>query len=579
MRSAKIRKVKRILALFIIITTMIVLNFIPFNLISQHLLPEADSPEKIQFLDGLETADYSSSYSNTGSNFDVILHQSYLNNSYNIMLNVSDTNNNTFSIPSPLYPNFNSSYAQFEVDNIYAPNKTLIVEDDLSGGNMLGSGLNSHYISFETIGIGYIETINLSLKESGGGATLTIYLFNATNNLGNIEPDSAVYGTPIVNVAPITGSTYQWYNFTGINSLFNSSKTYNNTFFFRLDEGGLGTIQVGGAWDTTISPDLDDESLVYRSDGTTLETSAGFTVDAGLMLELSPLDNNPTPEQITLKINSSSIVGGGINNGSWVDYSEYQDNSGKLSFEVTADWWDVSCNIANTLINYTRTDLRASTSFQIPGSGLDVVWNVTKNGGLNYFGKDFSDYRINFTIPATWHSGSIKVFNGTDQFTINKRLLSNGYREVEVPNAINGSYWFLNATSDNEIASIETTPISIFNFSDIVQFNATFLNYTKDGTINLSVYSPAAINNRMNYTFTNNSFGAGIEVYFGDWNISETVTKYGIFRMQVAWNNKTSAGFREGTIIINAETSLQILYPSQNVNYNASKIFDILLAL
>ncbi|KKM80816.1 hypothetical protein LCGC14_1336060, partial [marine sediment metagenome] len=170
---------------------------------------------------------------------------------------------------------------------------------------------------------------------------------------------------------------------------------------------------------------------------------------------------------------------------------------------------------------------------------------------------------------------SIKVFNGSIEFSINKRLLGNGYREVEVPNAINGSYWYLNATSDNAIASIETNPASIFNYPDIVYFNATFLNYTNDGTINLSIYSPSAINNRLNYTFTNSSFGAGLEVYFGDWNISETAIKYGIFRMQVKWNNETSAGFREGTIIINAETSLQILYPSQNVNYNASKIFDM----
>ena len=50
MYNAKIRKSKRILTLLMIITTVSVLNFIPFNLNSQQLLTEADSSDEIQFL-------------------------------------------------------------------------------------------------------------------------------------------------------------------------------------------------------------------------------------------------------------------------------------------------------------------------------------------------------------------------------------------------------------------------------------------------------------------------------------------------------------------------------------------------
>ena len=113
----------------------------------------------------------------------------------------------------------------------------------------------------------------------------------------------------------------------------------------------------------------------------------------------------------------------------------------KITFDLTADWWEVSCNVSGVHLNYTKTDVPAIPSFDISGSGQTVQWNVTRKGGFNYFDSRFSNYQINFTIPNTWDEDTIKVFNGGTPKSSDStnRSLGNGYREIQVLNAGNGS--------------------------------------------------------------------------------------------------------------------------------------------
>ena len=131
--------------------------------------------------------------------------------------------------------------------------------------------------------------------------------------------------------------------------------------------------------------------------------------------------------------------------GYWNPSGSYSSSSNQLNFTISADWWDVKCNISKVQINYTKTDLRADSSFEVLGNGQDVLWNVTKSGGLNYFDSRFNNYRINFTISSRW--SNIEVWNGGIDKTgdITTRNL-NHYKEVRVWKAGNGTYWFLNAT-------------------------------------------------------------------------------------------------------------------------------------
>ncbi|GAH46775.1 unnamed protein product, partial [marine sediment metagenome] len=302
-------------------------------------------------------------------------------------------------------------------------------------------------------------------------------------------------------------------------------------------------------------------------------------VDFNLKCDFYPNFNIPKPTDINLIINDIDV--NDINNGKgyWESTEVNSSATGLLKYNVSADWWDVTCNISQVQINYTKTDLTADSSFEVLGNGQDVLWNVTRNGGLNYFDTDFNNYRINFTISATWHDSSIKVFNGSDEWSINKRLLGNGYRDVEVQNAINGTFWFLNATSSNLLTNItkytDITPANTFNYTDLVHFKGNFSSSISDGSINLSIFNPLVLNDQLNFTRINSTLASGDDIYFGDWDISDNVTKYGTFRILTQWNNGTDAGFFRDNITILAETNLVIDQPSPNTTFNSSTIFNI----
>ncbi|KKK70513.1 hypothetical protein LCGC14_2923230, partial [marine sediment metagenome] len=257
--------------------------------------------------------------------------------------------------------------------------------------------------------------------------------------------------------------------------------------------------------------------------------------------------------------------------------------SGKLKYNISADWWDVESNITQVQINYTRTDLKASSNFEISGSGQDIRWNVTRNGGIDYFDTNFNNYTINFTIPTTWNK--INVFNGSTNKTdsISPYSWNNGYIDIKIPNAGNGTYWFLNATSTNLISSIDTYVSgvainNIANFTNVVRFNITFSEMIMNGTLNFTVYSPTP--NYLNHTEIVNLYLLNTKNEFNatDWDLSLNATTYGLFNTRIAWNNGTAAGFLIGNLMILGETELIIDYPPLSSTFDASDIFNITIS-
>ncbi|MBA7520187.1 hypothetical protein ES705_12280 [subsurface metagenome] len=526
-----------------------------------------DDANKDDFINSPKTSDSLPSFNGVGDKVNVSLHQSYLNNSFNTIVNTSIVNGNNFTLPCPKDVNFNSTFTNITVKDIFAPNKTLF-NDWYDASYHLGSAV---YASFKVEGTGFLENLSVFLENLVGyQETFSVRLFNATFSItdGVIKYDAFI---TLLGQFSVNNNDKKWFTLSNLNQILDTSDTYENNFFLQISSGAGAS----GYWYRSTGGDVNN--TIWQG------ASFSLTRDMSLDFDLTPLNNTPNPEDIGLKINGDKVNGYSNINGTgyWESYIVNGSNSGILKYNVTADWWDVKCNISQVQINYTKTDLRADSSFEVLGNGQDVIWNVTRNGGLNYFGTDFSDYRINFTISATWHDGSIKVVNGSGaEWSTNRRLLGNGYREVEVPNAGNGTYWFLNATSSNLLTNIKkyvgtTSVADTFNYTDFVHFNGTFSSYVSDGSINLSVYNPLALNDQLNYTFVNSSFVSGDDIYFGDWNISDTITKYGNFRILTQWNNGTDAGFFRDDITILAETNLEINQPSQDTTFNSSTIFNV----
>ncbi|MHA2186550.1 MAG: hypothetical protein ACXAAI_16290, partial [Promethearchaeota archaeon] len=373
-------------------------------------------------------------------------------------------------------------------------------------------------------------------------------------------------------------------NFTNIHHFLNTSTTSNNTFYVYIRDGNDDNTQWRWADDVAVPDAIDEQDAYEYNPGLQLITPSGNPIDLTLKVDLAPLDNTPKPTDLGLKINNSAVTDspGGSNSGYWNPSERYSSSSDEIKFDFSADWWEVSCNITEVKLNYTKTDKTANSSYFISGSSQDAVWNVTRDGGLNFFDSRITSYNsINFTIPATWSDGSIKVFNSSDErtLTLKKRLLGNGYREIEIPNAGNGTYWYLTASSANLLSSIDTyigsTSAIFFNYTDILHFNATFSTEISDGSINLSVYSPAAINNELNYSIKVVSFTAGSEISISDWDISNNVTQYGNFRTHIYWSNSTAAGFLEKVVTILGETGLVPSLPATIFDASDTFVIDL----
>ena len=161
MYNSNSRKNKRIFILFLITTTISFLNFSQLNWNYNNSSFNPNSPTEIELLNELKTSDYSSSFVSTGENMNITLHQSYLNSSFDTIVNTSIVNGNNFTLPSPKDIMFNSTYTNMTVKDIIAPNKTLIIEDDYSGGVPLFQ-INNHYLSFNVSSAGFI--VNISLR-------------------------------------------------------------------------------------------------------------------------------------------------------------------------------------------------------------------------------------------------------------------------------------------------------------------------------------------------------------------------------------------------------------------------------
>ncbi|MCK4687355.1 MAG: hypothetical protein KAT66_04450, partial [Candidatus Lokiarchaeota archaeon] len=576
MNRVKIKKRIKATSIFLLLLGTIILNV---NLIywnfteNRSLIEEEDYSDFESFdfqLENLKTSDYQISFNGSGGNLDIKLHQSYLNTSFNTSLNPSDSNNNSFYIPCPTDTTFNSSYTRFDIDEIYAPNKSLSIEEDYQSDVYMNSDIVT---SFTTISDNcYLINASFNIFVEAGNPGITAYLYNSSSG-APVTASVQVIGTFQ------TGTGSGWKNFKLTKTLLDSTTTENNKWFIGIRKtDGLPATACKWRWDPDPPGGTDgtDDTDAYSKPGVTWNLEAR---DYTLKLYLAPLSNIPKPSGIGLEINNTDVSDVTNGTGYWTTINqEYTDSDGDIEFEVTADWWNASCRIAQAQINYTKTDLKASSNFEVPGSGQSINWNSTL-GAINNFDATFNDYRINFTVPSTWEN-----FTATDG-SINKTSdislgpISNKYRDLQIRDAGNGINWYITAQSYNLLQTIRTyvnaVEWEVVNFTDTVTFQASFSETIGDGSINLSVYSPAP-GYYENHTYFNNSLVASKEIPLDSWKISDTAENvYGPYKVQLFWNNDTAAGFLEKDLTISAVTELVLDSPPIGQDRFTNELFNI----
>ncbi|TFG11808.1 MAG: hypothetical protein EU535_06840, partial [Promethearchaeota archaeon] len=452
------------------------------------------------FENGLISSDYSSNIEGSGEKLNITLHQSLVNLS-NLEFSNLDLSN-SFTEPFPMFSGYNTSFINITVSNINAPNKTLDLEKD-TDDVPISYGSPTYAFSFDVLSNATLKEFEVCLTGSSGSADAGVgfQVWNATWTGSAILPDSNT-GLLSHTETVYTTDNKAWHKISP-NIDLSPSETDNDTFFIVM-------------WNTNIPTSYPEfnakndgagefESLVYYMPVLTW-ISRSYEICANVSLTL--FDNTPKPTEINMQINNSVVDDdlNGENSGYWTPSEVYSSSTGEFNFSITADWWDVSCNVSKVLINYTKTDIKANNDFIIPASGQDIQWNVSIADGLSFFDSRINNYNtINFTIPEIWQETTIKVFNDTSENTdLVKWLLGNGYREVQVLNAGNGTNWYLTANSTNLLSAVDSYVDGIYtnvaNYSDTVDFNATFSTSITNGKINLSIYNPQKIDDKLNYS-------------------------------------------------------------------------------
>ncbi|MFX1414220.1 MAG: hypothetical protein ACFFA2_10325, partial [Promethearchaeota archaeon] len=585
MRKSNFYKTKRILALLLLtfgaITSTIGNHFLITGLnrngYNNNVKSEVLGDDE-KFDEPLPRSAEPQDFNGIGEQINITLHQSLIDTATKQFSNLDVSN--SFTEPFPLFAGYETSFVNISINNINAPNKTLNLELATSSSDQISTDLFAYSFTIRNTCI--IQNFSIYLSESGGSGgsvDIKILIFNATYDSidSRIEPHTNTGLIDITQSVP-DEHTGQWYNFT-LNKVLDAANTYNNTFFIYFYQNtnfnfarGYYHYQTG----TTT-----DNYLVYRDSGAGWQALAR-DISSQVIVGLN--DNTPRPTEINLKVNGTLVNNLGIGNqGFYSSTQKFSSADGNIDFEVTADWWEVSCDIIRVEINFTKIDLKANSIFKILSSSDNVQWNVSVVGGLNYFDSRVTDFNtINFTIPKTWLSNSIKVFNDTSEWLsadINKDFTKNGYRYVQVLNAGNGSNWYLLANSTNLLSSINTyvsgIQRQIVNFSNNVEFRGTFSEVISNGVLNISVYSP--ILREMNHTnVLDISTGAPNTVFsVSTWDISVDARDYGVFKAQMIWNNNTAAGFLDYFFTIVADTEFTVLDPPGGRIYKSGESFEI----
>ena len=151
------------------------------------------------------------------------------------------------------------------------------------------------------------------------------------------------------------------------------------------------------------------------------------------------ISNTPKLSEINLQLNNTILSNNeDENKGNWITLEQFTSSSGILYFEFTTDWWDVGVDITKAQINYTKTDLTATTNYEIPEPDL-ILWNASIDEPITGYDSRIMDYNcIIFLTPANWTE--IKAFNGEVQKPIDVSSPSiQNYKKVIVLQAENGS--------------------------------------------------------------------------------------------------------------------------------------------
>jgi hypothetical protein len=390
-------------------------------------------------------------------------------------MNNTQTKNTTLSIRTPFDSNYNSSFINLTISQLRASSYPYILEnyDFAQGPSVYVLPGFAAFASFKAFQSCNLTEISLYHSVSvAGDLRLLIYpsTWNGTTSVPNWNWGTAYatfgsYACSVSGGVPTTDGA--WNSYSG-NVYLNNSQTDNATWFVSLDPDVSG----GGEFYWFPAYTIDTSEIIHPTSHlnhtssfqiidfspTILHDTNGNNVEFLTTIQLTPDHVNPTPSQVGLMVNQTAVTDWTEVGycGQWTNTSAY-NGGGKGQFEVniTATWPNLSW-IVNTSYVLYKNSVKNQSTFYISDANSNVQWSVQYKVD-NYESENFTDFRINFTVPTSWTPNK-GYYNGSDtncQFEAWNLTTKEQDVEIIESNGYGNGTWVLNLTGYNEGKSIE----------------------------------------------------------------------------------------------------------------------------
>ncbi|MFX1510939.1 MAG: hypothetical protein ACFFBR_11640, partial [Promethearchaeota archaeon] len=409
--------------------------------------------------------------------------------------------------------------------------------DTAIDGNIFFS--SSPHMSFQVTNSCYLHSLQIyiNLIQNDALFDARVWIYNATDSAGTPRPDTAITGT--INVE-LGAMGVAWKNHTFASPVFlNTSETYANTFFVRFLNDGIG-ISTWYMRSDVLSPP--DNGYIWYS--SPLQQWVGN--DLMMNVSLLPLGIYPTPQQIGLQINGSSVNDTGSNSGWWL--STFIEPGSTAFFNVTASW-PITFNYTY-FADFNQT-FTGSTAFRADYLAIFADWNISTVISFPNVGADINSRSLNFSLPAYWNMQFL--YNGSTSilgFQVQDSSPSPGWVFLDEPNgAGNGTLWRVLSTDANRVQTptiwhegIDVTGSEV-NITDLIHVEAQLSTFT-DGEGRFVPYDTAGTDlfeERLSPDLS------GL-LNFTEFDPSASTTINDTLRCEVVWNNSYYVGIGLSTI-------------------------------
>ncbi|MCD6483522.1 MAG: hypothetical protein J7L47_00260, partial [Candidatus Odinarchaeota archaeon] len=412
---------------------------------------------------------------------------------------------------------FTTKNSFLNFSNIIAYNVSYVVEDDPTS---VTRRLNpEQYMSFTVNMSCVLANISFKVNLVASDSYLDIGLYNSSWD--GVKPVYS-YRLYITTITIPSVGFDGWYNVT-VNWPLDTSNTHNNTFFIGLNPGGLAD----SGWyrvPDDATGDNDDEGYAYEKGGTLLP------YDFELKVDLSPIKSNPSPSDMALKVNATSVNDTSYG-GTWESHERFD---GDIFFNITANW-TVSFDVNVTLLE-NLTGVSESVYYTVYTNKVEALWNITINITKP---QTFVSINGTFKKPPDWALKNVYV-NGT----ITTQYERNGNNIT----LIGVGLWNVILNSTNYLAE-PLNAITTYNGKN-TSLDFVFaqdVSSQNNGTAKITVYNTTS-DSIVNYTTTPTNNGT-YDLVQAFW-IPDSSLPSGTYNVTALWCNGTEVGYRVKQVIL-----------------------------